>query len=109
MDGCVRFADPRFVPTTEDVLMSRVRTTGIVENEFVVEAPWNRQIRLFDLGGTRNERKKWLHCFEGVDVVWFIAAISEYNQVGSGRCVCDCPLLLSSFSLTCHLCLSVVT
>ena len=32
------------------------------------------------MGGQRNERKKWIHCFEGVDAVIFVAAISEYDQ-----------------------------
>lgn len=36
---------------------------------------------MFDVGGQRNERKKWIHCFEGVHAVIFVAAISEYNQV----------------------------
>lgn len=33
--------------------------------------------RLFDVGGQRNERRKWIHLFEGVTAVIFCAAISE--------------------------------
>merc|ERR1711916_159161 len=29
----------------------------------------------------RNERKKWIHCFDQVTAVIFVAAISEYDQV----------------------------
>ena len=29
----------------------------------------------------RNERKKWIHCFDEVNAVIFVAAISEYDQV----------------------------
>ena len=36
---------------------------------------------MVDVGGQRNERKKWIHCFEGVTAVIFVAAISEYDQV----------------------------
>src|ERR1700677_4074496 len=36
---------------------------------------------MFDVGGQRNERKKWIHCFENVTAVLFVAAISEYDQV----------------------------
>jgi hypothetical protein len=36
---------------------------------------------MFDVGGQRNERKKWIHCFESVTAVLFVAAISEYDQV----------------------------
>lgn len=33
--------------------------------------------RLFDVGGQRNERRKWIHLFEGVTAVIFCAAVSE--------------------------------
>lgn len=39
--------------------------------------------RVFDVGGQRSERKKWIHCFEGVQCLIFIVAISEYDQVSS--------------------------
>lgn len=29
----------------------------------------------------RNERKKWIHCFENVTALIFVVAVSEYNQV----------------------------
>jgi len=35
---------------------------------------------MFDVGGQRNERKKWIHCFENVTAVLFVAAISAYDQ-----------------------------
>uniref|UniRef100_A0ACD6APZ5 Uncharacterized protein n=2 Tax=Avena sativa TaxID=4498 RepID=A0ACD6APZ5_AVESA len=37
--------------------------------------------RLYDVGGQRNERRKWIHLFEGVNAVIFCAAISEYDQM----------------------------
>lgn len=36
---------------------------------------------MFDVGGQRSERKKWIHCFEGVTSIIFCTAISEYDQV----------------------------
>jgi len=44
-----------YLPTQQDVLRSRVRTTGIVENEFEID---NNKFKMFDVGGQRNERKK---------------------------------------------------
>jgi len=38
-------------------------------------------IRLFDVGGQRSERKKWIHCFEDVTAIIFCVAMSEYDQV----------------------------
>lgn len=35
--------------------------------------------RMFDVGGQRSERKKWIHCFEGVTAIIFIVAMSEYD------------------------------
>lgn len=66
-----------YLPTQQDILQTRVRTTGIVENQFTVDG---NQFSLYDVGGQRNERKKWIHCFENVTAVIFVAAISEYNQ-----------------------------
>jgi len=34
----------------------------------------------YDVGGQRNERKKWIHCFDDVTAVIFVAALSEYDQ-----------------------------
>lgn len=36
---------------------------------------------MVDVGGQRSERKKWIHCFENVTSVIFLAALSEYDQV----------------------------
>jgi hypothetical protein len=36
---------------------------------------------LFDVGGQRSERKKWIHCFEDVTAIIFCVAMSEYDQV----------------------------
>ena len=35
---------------------------------------------MFDVGGQRSERKKWVHCFEGVHCLMFVAALSGYDQ-----------------------------
>eukprot|EP01006_Ploeotia_vitrea_P054161 TRINITY_DN67856_c2_g1_i10.p1 TRINITY_DN67856_c2_g1~~TRINITY_DN67856_c2_g1_i10.p1 ORF type:complete len:372 (-),score=238.24 TRINITY_DN67856_c2_g1_i10:153-1268(-) len=69
---------PSYLPSEQDVLRSRVRTTGIVEEHFLIE---DNEFAVFDVGGQRNERKKWIHCFEDVTAVIFVAALSEYDQV----------------------------
>jgi len=57
-----------YVPSFQDIIRCRVRTTGIVELEFKIE---QHIFKLFDMGGQRNERKKWIHCFENVTAVIF--------------------------------------
>ena len=66
-----------YVPSHQDLLECRVRTTGIVEATFEFK---ESKFRVVDVGGQRNERRKWLHCFEGVTSIIFVVAISEYNQ-----------------------------
>ena len=36
---------------------------------------------MLDVGGQRSERKKWIHCFEGVTSIIFCVAMSEYDLV----------------------------
>jgi len=59
-------------------LRARLRTSGIVERKFKIQ---NVDFKFLDVGGQRNERRKWIHCFDGVTSVIFVAAISEYDQV----------------------------
>ncbi|CAG8777876.1 7508_t:CDS:2, partial [Racocetra fulgida] len=62
----------------EYVLRSRVKTTGITETTFFIG---ELTYRMFDVGGQRSERKKWIHCFENVTAIVFLVAISEYDQL----------------------------
>ncbi|KAI9813457.1 MAG: hypothetical protein M1827_004132 [Pycnora praestabilis] len=66
-----------YIPTDQDVLRSRLRTTGITETIFELGT---LTYRMFDVGGQRSERKKWIHCFEGVSCLLFLVAISGYDQ-----------------------------
>lgn len=77
-DSIDRIGDPNYLPTDQDVLRSRVKTTGIAESKFTFGT---LTYRMFDVGGQRSERKKWIHCFEDVTAIIFLVAISEYDQV----------------------------
>ena len=35
---------------------------------------------MFDVGGQRSERKKWIHCFDNVHALIYITAVSEYDE-----------------------------
>lgn len=76
-DNMYRICEANYIPSSEDVLRARIRTTGIVEQEFQVKG---NKFQVFDVGGQRNERKKWIHCFEHVTGVLFLAALSAYDQ-----------------------------
>jgi hypothetical protein len=36
--------------------------------------------RVFDAGGQKAQRRKWIHYFDNIDALIFVIAISEYNQ-----------------------------
>ncbi|GAM22890.1 hypothetical protein SAMD00019534_060650 [Acytostelium subglobosum LB1] len=77
-DNINRFLDDDFRPTEEDIIMTRVRTTGISVTEFD-EGPVH--FRVVDVGGQRNERKKWIHCFDDVKALLFVVNLAGYDQV----------------------------
>lgn len=77
-DAIERIASKDYKPTDQDVLRSRVKTTGITETKFQVQ---DLVYRMFDVGGQRSERKKWIHCFENVTAIIFLVAISAYDQM----------------------------
>lgn len=67
-----------FLPTDQDILRTRLRTTGISETIFELG---NLTYKMVDVGGQRSERKKWIHVFDNVQVVLFLVAISGYDHV----------------------------
>eukprot|EP00052_Salpingoeca_macrocollata_P033999 m.10188 g.10188 ORF g.10188 m.10188 type:complete len:358 (+) comp5818_c0_seq1:69-1142(+) len=73
-----RIAQPNYVPNQQDVLRARVRTTGIIETTFRLG---DLIYRMFDVGGQRSERRKWIQCFDDVTAVIFVAALSGYDMV----------------------------
>ena len=77
LDSLDRIASPLYRPTKQDVLNARVKTTQVIVERYEIE---NVTFELYDVGGQRAERRKWLDCFDDMDAVIFVAAISEYDQ-----------------------------
>jgi hypothetical protein len=77
-DNVIRLGEDDYVPNDEDMIMTRVRTTGIVITEFE-EKP--QKYQLVDVGGQRSERRKWIHCFDDVKAIIFLEGLSSFNQV----------------------------
>jgi GTPase SAR1 family protein len=72
-----RIASPDYKPTTQDVLIARVRTTQVVMEKYRIDGI---DFEMYDVGGQRSERRKWIDCFDQVTAVIFVAALSEYDQ-----------------------------
>lgn len=70
--------DEEYVPTDEDILYLRARTTGALQSEFFIG---DERFLLVDVGGQLSERRKWIKCFDNVTAVLYVAAIGDYNQV----------------------------
>ena len=71
-----RISAEGYIPDTKDLLRSRSRSSGISEITFDMGgSKW----RMVDVGGQRNERKKWIHCFQEVTALIFCVASSEYD------------------------------
>ncbi|KAJ5985877.1 hypothetical protein N7522_013073 [Penicillium canescens] len=77
-DEAKRITAADYIPNVSDVLRARTKTTGIYETRFTMG---QLSIHMFDVGGQRSERKKWIHCFENVTSIIFCVALSEYDQV----------------------------
>ena len=96
LDSLSRLCAENYIPSLDDVLRVRVPTTGIIEYTF----PLSRDLhfrwaligiwfiivnycsnRMVDVGGQRSERRKWIHCFDKVQAIIFLVAVSEYDQV----------------------------
>ncbi|XP_047443502.1 guanine nucleotide-binding protein subunit alpha-11-like [Mugil cephalus] len=78
MNNLKRISAPDYIPTEQDVLRVRFPTTGIHDYSFTIKTI---TLRIVDVGGQKSERRKWIHCFENVTSLIFLASLSEYDQV----------------------------
>lgn len=69
-------ADVNYTPENQDILRCRVWTYGIFETRFAVEKV---KFHMFDVGGQRDQRRKWIQCFNDVTATIFVVACSSYN------------------------------
>jgi guanine nucleotide-binding protein G(i) subunit alpha len=72
-----RILDPNYVPTVEDILHARTKTTGSYETQFVHDGT---TYSFIDVGGVRSQRRKWIHEFANVDAIVFTCDVSCYDS-----------------------------
>lgn len=70
-----RIIEHDYVPTSIDIINCRLRTSGVHECEVVIDS---HRCVLYDVGGQRNERKKWISQFDNVNVIIFIVSLTDY-------------------------------
>jgi guanine nucleotide-binding protein G(i) subunit alpha len=77
-DHIQRIASDGYAPSDEDVVRCRIRTTGLIKMECIFD---KYKFDLYDTGGQRNERRKWIHVMERVSVLVYVTAIGDYDAV----------------------------
>ncbi|CAF0734642.1 unnamed protein product [Rotaria sordida] len=77
LDDIDRISAQNFTPNEDDILRVRIPTTGIVQEDFEFS---HVRLRIVDVGGQKTERRKWIHCFDSVTSVIFLASLLEYDQ-----------------------------
>jgi len=77
MNKISNILDPNYIPTFEDFLKDCTRTSGLVEARI---RDGDIEYLIFDLGGARSERRKWIHCISDTSYIIFVSAISAYNR-----------------------------
>nr|7SR8_A Chain A, a modified Guanine nucleotide-binding protein G(q) subunit alpha [Homo sapiens]8EIT_A Chain A, A modified Guanine nucleotide-binding protein G(q) subunit alpha [Homo sapiens]8EJC_A Chain A, A modified Guanine nucleotide-binding protein G(q) subunit alpha [Homo sapiens]8EJK_A Chain A, A modified Guanine nucleotide-binding protein G(q) subunit alpha [Homo sapiens] len=58
--------------------MRILHTSGIFETKFQVDKV---NFHMFDVGGQRDERRKWIQCFNDVTAIIFVVDSSDYNRL----------------------------
>jgi GTPase SAR1 family protein len=78
MENIDRYIADDFVPSNEDILRSRQRTTGAHATRFI----HNKHMwEVVDVGGQLPERQKWEHVLQyETDAVIFFAGLDEFNM-----------------------------
>jgi len=83
MENLERITKPDFIPTNDDVLRARQRTTGEQTTALVIDkVGWE----MIDVGGQRPERSKWesiLMSKESINAIIFFGALDEFNMASS--------------------------
>eukprot|EP00567_Pseudictyota_dubia_P006458 CAMPEP_0197441268 /NCGR_PEP_ID=MMETSP1175-20131217/7577_1 /TAXON_ID=1003142 /ORGANISM="Triceratium dubium, Strain CCMP147" /LENGTH=415 /DNA_ID=CAMNT_0042971515 /DNA_START=317 /DNA_END=1564 /DNA_ORIENTATION=- len=100
LNDITRIADPSYRPTAQDILLARLRTTQVVVERYRID---NVDFEMVDVGGQRSERRKWIDCFDNVDAVIFVAALSEYDQtLSEAKCTNRMVEALELFRTICN-------
>ncbi|GMT35681.1 hypothetical protein PFISCL1PPCAC_28768, partial [Pristionchus fissidentatus] len=77
LDDISRIGETNYIPTQQDIIYCRLRTVGITELEFEHKRLW---FQMVDVGGQRTERRKWIHCFDNVDMLMYVCSLSDFDQ-----------------------------
>jgi len=77
-----RLKPPKYIPNTQDALRCRRKTTGVIEFTCYpqIDGKGTVAFKLVDVGGQRNERKKWPQFYVGITALIFVVSLNEFDQ-----------------------------
>eukprot|EP01083_Nonionella_stella_P182196 654850_1 len=70
-----RIMSNTYIPSKQDSLKRRQRTTGIIEISYYNDT--GNEFRISDIGGQRGERKKWFHSMHNDNCI-FVVALDQF-------------------------------
>ncbi|KAJ6540357.1 guanine nucleotide binding protein, alpha subunit [Mycena capillaripes] len=76
-------ASKKYIPTDDHILRARLKTLGVSEHRMRLTDPsggLTREFRIFDVGGQRVQRHKWVPYFDAVECILFLAPVSAFDQ-----------------------------
>jgi len=79
MSQLPRILMPNYLPTEDDCIRARQRTTGLSIVEYTTRDP-KMNWKLIDMGGQKSERRKWQFGLRGSTGVIFCIALDEFDR-----------------------------
>jgi len=84
LDQVETISEEGYIPSDQDILNSRRMTTDIQKIEFDTAIPkrfggGTQTFWMFDVGGQKGERKKWIQVFDGIQAVLFLVASNSFD------------------------------
>jgi len=84
-----RMSEKGYMPTSDDMLHARRTTVGIYSEDIHFNGYlW----QCIDVGGQKSERRKWIHCFDNVDVLVYCVNLASFDEpcpYNKDRCILD--------------------
>lgn len=73
-----------YLPNDDDILRSRKKTNDVQRIDFELKVPLSigggtQIFWMYDVGGQRGERKKWIQVFDGIAAVLFVVSSSDFD------------------------------
>ncbi|XP_055341666.1 guanine nucleotide-binding protein G(s) subunit alpha-like [Paramacrobiotus metropolitanus] len=69
---------PDYLPDEQDILRVRVHSTNSMETVFAID---HIRYHVFNVAGQRDQKGKWLQCFNNITAILFVLPMSGYDVV----------------------------